>query len=157
MVLGEAVQAAQELRDTLAAEVEEARGERNLFRTLDSPALLARATARSQFNTRVARLEEKLAAALAKAGEALGLAEVTTAALASREPQGASALSRIFGEIRSLAGAMAELDRMNQFLATRALRVVRGYVQAIAPAPAAYDRRGIRAAAAHRAIVSSRV
>jgi len=157
MVLDEAVQAARDLRDALAAEVEEARGERALFRTLDSGALLARARARADFNARIARLEERLRQALESAAAAFGLAEVTTAALAAREPQGASALSRAFAEVRALSQAMAELDRMNQFLAKRALRVVTGYVEAIAPSPKAYDRRGLRAASAHRAFVSSRV
>ncbi len=46
---------------------------------------------------------------------------------------------------------------MNQFLAKRALRVVTGYVEAIAPSPSTYDRRGLRAAASRRAFVSSRV
>ena len=157
MVLDEAVRAATELRAPLAAEVEEARGERTLFRTLDAQALLGRATARAAFNARLARLEGALRDALATAGTALGLPEVTTEALASREPRGALALSRTFAEIRSLAAAMGELDRLNQFLAQRALRVVRGYVDAIAPAPAAYDRRGLRAAASQRAVLSSRV
>jgi hypothetical protein len=157
MVLDEAVRAAQELRDALAAQVEEARGERTLFRTLDAPALLARAMARSEFNSRVGRLEGALRTALTSAAERLGVAEVTVAAFASREPRGALALSRALGEIRSLASALAELDRLNQFLARRALRVVQGYVDAIAPAPSAYDRRGFRTAASQRAVLSSRV
>lgn len=157
MVLDEAVRAAEQLRDALTAEIEEARGERNLFRTLDAPALLARAAARSEFNGRVARLEGALREALAAAAHCLGVTEPTLAAFASREPQGASALSRALGEIRALGSALAELDRLNQFLARRALRVVQGYVDAIAPAPSAYDRRGLRRAAGQRAVLSSRV
>jgi hypothetical protein len=157
MVLGEAVGAAGELRDALAAEVEAARGERNLFRSLDSRALLGRASARAEFQARVARLEERLRDALASAGTALGLDDVTLAAFAGREPAGAAALSRVFGEIRSLSAALSELDRLNQFLASRALRVVRGYVDALAPAPSAYDRRGLRAVSSSGAVVSSRV
>ncbi|HTP50324.1 MAG TPA: hypothetical protein VMK42_06480 [Anaeromyxobacteraceae bacterium] len=157
MVLGEAVKAAQELRDALAAEVEEARGERNFFRTLDAGALLSRARARAHFNCRIARLEETLHGALKAAAAELGIDEVTTASFAAREPEGAKALSRAFAEIRSLSAAMAELDRLNQFLAKRALRVVTSYVEAIAPSPSTYDRRGLRAAAARRAMVSSRV
>jgi len=157
MVLGEAVGAAQELRDALAAEVEAARGERSLFRSLDSRALLGRASARADFQARVARLEERLRDALAAAAAALGVREVTLAGLAEREPAGAAALSRAFGEVRSLSAALAELDRLNQFLASRALRVVRGYVDALAPTPSAYDRRGLRAASSSGAVVSSRV
>lgn len=157
MVLDEAVRAAEELRDALAAQVEEARGERALFRTLDAPALLARAAARSEFNGKVIRLEGVLREAMASAAERLGLADSTVAAFASREPRGAAAFSRAIGEVRSLASAMAELDRLNQFLARRALRVVQGYVNAIAPSPSAYDRRGLRMAASQRAVLSSRV
>jgi hypothetical protein len=157
MVLGEAVRAARDLRDALAAEVDSARGERSLFRTLDAPALLDRAQARAGFQARVARLEDRLRAALAEAGRQLGLAEVTIASLASREPAGAAALSRTFGEVRALSSALAELDRLNQHLAARALRVVRGYVDALSPTPSAYDRRGQRAAAASGAVHSSRV
>jgi hypothetical protein len=157
MVLGEAVRAALELRDALASAVEEARGERELFRSLDARRLLERASARAEFQARVARLEERLRSALAAAASRLGVAEVTLARLAEAEPGGAGALSRAFGEIRSLSAALAELDRLNHFLAARALRVVRGYVEAIAPAPAAYDRRGLRALASSSAVVSSRV
>lgn len=157
MVLDEAVRAAEELRDALAAQVEEARGERALFRTLDAPALLSRAAARSEFNGKLNRLEGALRQSLAAAAERLGLSSTGVAAFASREPAGASTLSRALGEIRSLASALAELDRLNQFLARRALRVVQGYVNAIAPSPSAYDRRGLRMAASQRAVLSSRV
>jgi hypothetical protein len=157
MVLGDAVRAAIELRDALAAEVEAAREERSLFRSLDARALLGRASARADFQARVARLEERLRAALASAADRLGLHEVTLSALGAREPSGAAALSRAFGEVRALSSALAELDRLNQFLAARALRVVRGYVDALAPTPTAYDRRGLRAVAASDAVHSSRV
>jgi hypothetical protein len=157
MVLGDAVRAAIELRDALAGEVEAAREERSLFRSLDAHALLGRASARAGFQARVARLEERLREALAEAADTLGLAEVTLSTLAAREPSGAAALSRAFGEVRALSSALAELDRLNQFLAARALRVVRGYVDAISPTPSAYDRRGLRAVTASGAVHSSRV
>jgi hypothetical protein len=157
MVLDEAVRAASELRDALAAEVGLAREERSLFRSLDARALLGRASARADFQARVARLEDRLREALAAAGGRLGLDEVTLSTLAAREPSGAASLSRVLGEVRALASALAELDRLNQFLAARALRVVRGYVDALSPTPSAYDRRGLRAVAASGAVHSSRV
>jgi hypothetical protein len=157
MVLGEAVRAAGELRDALAAEVEAAREERGLFRSLDARALLDRASARAGFQAKVARLEERLREALTAAAGRLGLAEVTLHTLATREPAGAASLSRVFGEVRALSSALAELDRLNQFLAARALRVVRGYVDALSPTPSAYDRRGLRAVTVSGAVHSSRV
>jgi hypothetical protein len=105
----------------------------------------------------VARLEEQLHAALAASAERLGLEVVTLATLAEREPEASATLSRVFGEVRALAAALAELDRMNQFLASRALRMVTSYVEAIAPAPSAYDRRGLRAISTAGAVVSNRV
>ncbi|HVP68878.1 MAG TPA: flagellar export chaperone FlgN [Anaeromyxobacteraceae bacterium] len=157
MVLDEAVRAASELRDALSAEVEEAQQEGALLRALDAPALMRRATARAEFNQRIERLDGTLKRTLAATAAKLGLAEVTIAGLAARDPAGARALSRSLAEIRALASAMAELDRLNQFLAQRALRVVRGYVEALAPAPRAYDRMGQRATASQRAVLSTRV
>lgn len=157
MVLGDAVSSAERLREALAQEVDAARGERHLLRTLDSAALLRRAAARAEFQARVARLEEALHGALAAAAERLDLRHVTIASLSEREPVTASALSRIFGEVRALAAALSELDRLNHFLATRALRMVRSYVEALSPEPRAYDRRGLRSVATVAHAVSSRV
>jgi hypothetical protein len=157
MVLDEALVSAEQLREALASEVEAARSERQLLRSLDSQALLRRAAARAEFQGRVARLEERLHGALATAAGRLGLGVVTLASLAERDPGAGAALSRLFGEIRALAAALAELDRLNKFLASRALRLVRSYVEAISPAPSAYDRRGLRAVAVSANVVSSRV
>jgi hypothetical protein len=157
MVLGEALDSAEELREALAGEVAAARGERQLLRSLDSQALLRRAAARAEFQALLARLEARLHGALAGAARRLGIGTVTLAVLAEHEPRDAAALSRIFGEVRALAAALAELDRLNQFLADRALRLVRSYVDAVAPAPSAYDRRGGRASATVAHVVSSRV
>jgi len=157
MFLDEAVRAAETLRDAVAGEVEAARGERALFRTLAAGAIFARASARAAFNGEVARLEGELAGAVARAAAALGVEEVTLEGLAAREPAGAAALSRALGEIRALAGALSELDELNLVLARRALACVRGYCETVAPTPSAYDRRGARAAAAQVAVVSSRV
>jgi hypothetical protein len=157
MVLVEAVNAAEQLREALAQEVEAARDERRLLRTMDSGALLRRAASRAEFQARVARLEEALHGALSVAGQRLSLREVTIASLSERDPKAASTLSRTFGEVRALAAALAELDRMNQFLAARALRLVRSYVEALSPEPRSYDRRGLRAVSSSSSAVSARV
>jgi hypothetical protein len=141
MSLALALDTATKLRDALAAEVEAARGERRLLRTLDSAALLDRATARATFLAESRRLEGELARELGRAA-----------------PAGGGPLADVLGEIRALAGALSEIDRLNLALASRALACVRGYVEAVAPAPNAYDRRGARAASAAPAlaVVSAR-
>ena len=156
-MLVEAVNSAEQLREALAREVEAAQGERSLLRSLDSHALLRRAASRADFQARVARLEEGLHAALASAAQHLGLEAVTLGTLAERDPAATATLSRLFADVRSLAAALAELDRLNQFLASRALRMVSSYVDAISPPPSAYDRRGLRAVASSGAVVSNRV
>jgi hypothetical protein len=156
MSLEPAAAAALRLRDALAAEVEEARSERQLLRHLDSAGLFARAARRSQFLAESARLERALAAALARAAGALGLPEVTIARLERAAPAEARQVSAALGEIRALAGALRELDLLNASLAQRALACVRGYVEALAPAPRAYERGGARATSAAVLTVSSR-
>ncbi len=156
MNLESAVEAALRLRDTLASEVEGARGERLLLKKLDGEALLARAGERARFLSRSAQLERDLASALARAAGALGLPEVTIARLERVAPGETRSLAGVLGEIRALAGALREIDQLNASLARRALSCVRGYVDALAPAPSAYDRGGSRAAAVALVTVSSR-
>lgn len=158
MSIRQAVDVAEQLRDALSAEVEGARGERKLLRTLDSAALLARATARAAFVASTQRLERDLAGHLARAASALGVAPVTLDNLTRAAPAEGRALAAVLAEVRALAGALHELDQLNLALAGRALSCVRGYVHAVAPAPRAYDRRGTRSAAyaPALAVVSSR-
>jgi len=144
-MLEEALATAQQLRRVLQQEVERAQREREVLRTLDSDRLFAGATARAGFNAEVARLETALAAALSRAAGAMGLSEVTIQKLERRAPEEAGRLATVLADIRALAGALAELDRLNVLLAGRALACVQGYLTALAPAPAAYDRRGGRA------------
>jgi FlgN protein len=155
-MLEEALNTAAALRRALEAEVERARHEREALRTLDSDRLFASASARAAFNAEVARLESALATRLARAAGALGLPEVTLARLALRAPAAAAALSAVLADIRSLAAALAELDRLNVALAGRAAACVHGYLNALSPTPAAYDRRGLRAAGMSRSAVSTR-
>jgi hypothetical protein len=159
MSLELAAATAAKLRDALAAEVESARGERRLLRGLDSAALLARATARAAFLAEAQRLERETAAHLTRASQALGLREVTLDAIARAAPVEGGLLARTLGEVRALAGALSEIDRLNLALASRAIACVRGYVEAVSPTPRAYDRRGARAASSPPAlaVVSSRV
>lgn len=154
-MLEDAIGAAQDLKEELAGEVARAREERQLIRRLDAGGLFARAGARASFNGRVARLERDLSAALSRPALALGLEEVTLERLSQKDPGGAGRLARALAEIRALAGALSELDQLNRMLAGRALSCVRGYVDAITPPAAAYDRRGLRASAPALAMVST--
>jgi len=156
MDLENALETAGRLRDALAAEVESARRERQLLRSLDAAALFARASQRGAFLAEVARLERELAAGLGAAAKALGLEEVTLDRFRLRVPVAGERLARTLAEVRALAGALQEVDRLNLDLAARALACVRGYVEAVRPTPRAYDRRGARAAAPALAMVSSK-
>ena len=144
-MLEEALATAHELRRALELEVERARREREVLRTLDSDRLFASATARAGFNAEIGRLESALAGALTGAATRLGLTEVTLHRLSLKAPGEAAELARLLADIRSLAGALAELDRLNLLLAGRAMACVQGYLTALNPLPAAYDRRGARA------------
>ncbi|BDG08011.1 flagellar export chaperone FlgN [Anaeromyxobacter paludicola] len=142
--LDDAAHKAEALRALLAAEIERARGERELMRSLDADGLFARAAARSAFNGEVGRIEGELARSLSLAAGALGAPEVTLERLRERAPAETERLSTTLGEIRALAEALGEIDALNRTLCERALTCVRGYVRAVRPAPAAYDRRGAR-------------
>ena len=156
MELENALAAAGQLRDALAAEVERARNERQLLRTLDAGGLFARAAERSRFLAEAARLERELAGSVARAAGTTGPTEPTIARLRERTPGKAEALALALSEVRSLAAALHEIDGLNQQLAQRALACVRGYVEAVRPTPCAYDRRGRRAGAPTLAVVSSK-
>jgi len=130
------------IRKALEAEVERARQERALIRTMDVDGLVRRATLRASFNEQVGRLQQDLASALSGAGAALGLKEVTVAALRAVLPQPAAQLDDGLAAIRSLAAALAELDELNRILGQRALSYVRAYLGALNPTPTAYTRRG---------------
>ena len=156
MDLENALEKAGSLRDALAAEVENARGERQLLRRLDAGGLFARAAQRAEFVAEVARIERDLALSLSRAAGTLGLTEVTLERLRALAPREGEALSRILSDVRALAGALQEIDKLNLQLAGRALTCVRGYVEALRPRPRAYDRRGTRAEAPVLAMVSSK-
>ena len=157
MDLGNALEKAGDLRDALATEVENARRERLLLRDLDAGGLFARAAQRGAFLAEAARIQRELAVSISRAAGTLGPTEVTLERLRKDSPRQGEALSRIFSDIRALAGALQEIDKLNLQLAGRALACVRGYVEALRPAPRAYDRRGARGPAAPvLAMVSSK-
>ncbi len=156
MDLENALETAGRLRDALAAEVGNARGERQLLRKLDTSGLFARAAQRATFLAEVARIERELVVSLSRAAGTLGLSEVTLDRLRERAPRQGEALTRVLADVRALAGALQEIDRLNLQLAGRALACVRGYVEALQPRPRAYDRRGTRAEAPVLAMVSSK-
>ena len=141
-----------QIRDALRAEVDRARAERVLIRTMDVDGLMRRANARSEFNASVSRTQTQLAAELELAGQALGVKEVTVEALRAAAPDPGDRLSGMLAEVRSLAGALAELDDLNRLLGQRALSFVRAYIGALSPRPAAYDRRGLSTAAADASV-----
>ncbi len=133
-----------ELRRALQAEVERARAEREALKSLDSDRIFAGAAARAAFNAEVAELESRLAVSLARAAGQVGAAEVTLARLAESAPAETAALSRVLADVRALAAALAELDRLNLLIAGRARACVQAYLPALQPAPTASDRRGVR-------------
>jgi hypothetical protein len=158
MSFAAAAAVARDLREALAAEVERARGERRLLRTLDADRLHARAAERAEFLGVTARLERELAAELAGAAGRLGMREVTLQRIRLADPVHGAAVATAMAEVRALSGALAEIDRLNQDLARRAHACVSGYVDALAPVPSAYDRRGVRSrqGAPALALVSSK-
>jgi hypothetical protein len=145
--LSQATATAARLRDLLAHEVEDARAQRKQLRTLDSAALLAGASKRADFNASAANLQRELADELSAIARERHLPQLSLESLAGFAPAEASALSRTFAEIRSLAAALAELDQLNRAVAERALACVERYLQALALAPQAYDRRGLNLSA----------
>ena len=136
------------IRDALRAEVERARAERALIRAMDVDGLLRRAAARAEWNNLVNQRQAQLSAELGLAAGVFGLTEVTIDGLRSVASEITERLAEVFAEVRALASALAELDDLNRTLGQRALSFVRAYLGALSPRPAAYDRRGLAAAAA---------
>src|ERR1700747_2480880 len=114
--LEEALTVVDSIREALEVEVERARQERALIRTMDIDGLVARASLRASFNDRVRGLQGELASALAAVGSALRLRGVTIASLGAVLPGPAGRLDEGLAAIRSLAAALAELDDLNRIL-----------------------------------------
>jgi hypothetical protein len=142
MSLAVALGQAEEIRALLKAEVERARSQRKLIRTLDAAGMLSYAQARGAANTRLAALEAALAESLRAAAQ--GRPTLALADLRGLPGREARPLADALAEVRALACALHELDALNRFLAERALTCVRGYLDAVSPPVAAYDRYGGR-------------
>lgn len=155
-MLSKALALADELHATLVGEVERARAEREVLRSLDPDRIFTRAAERAAFNAEVARLEGQLADALRHAAAGLGLEPLTLPRLAARAPGAAAHLGRTLAGIRDLGHELGRLDHLNRTLAGRALACVQGYLTALNPAPSAYDRRGVRAPSSGRPSTTSR-
>lgn len=155
-LLDDALETSRKLRDAMAQELERARGERQLLRALDANGLLARAAQRNAFLAEAARLERELATSIGRAVGIVGPAEGTVEALRQLAPVSGEELARNVSDIRSLAGALREIDGLNLELARRAVACVNGYLEAMDPAPRAYDRRGARAGTRPVSLVSSK-
>jgi hypothetical protein len=156
MDLHRATALAKDLRDLLAAEVERARGERQLLRTLDADALFRRVSLRKEFNLEAHRLQREIASAIEAAAMRLRLREPSIEAIAAAVPGPGAELRSVVDDVKGLAAALAELDELNCYLATRTLFCVRGYVSAMVPQSIAYDRQGTAHAAVGTASVSRR-
>jgi hypothetical protein len=145
--LRRAIEITERMREALAAEVTRARDQRVLIRKLDGETLAERARLRAEFNVTLSELEVQLGQQLAEVAQALSLREVTLERLKKRVPAEGARLAEVLAQVRSLAGALHELDGLNRLLTERALACVRGYVHALTAQPAAYDRRGAATAA----------
>jgi hypothetical protein len=146
--LENAIALTNQIRDALRAELERARAERTLIRAMDVEGLLRRAAARAEWNALVNKRQAQLSTELGLAARVYGLTEVTVERLRAVAPAATERLAQGFAEVRALAAALAELDDLNRTLGQRALSFVRAYLSALSPRPAAYDRRGLAAAAA---------
>lgn len=140
--LARAMDAVEEMRAALEAEVVRAREQRTLIRKMDLDGLLDRASRRALFNERLAMLEQTLADELAAVAESHRLPAVDLDHFARALPAPTARLRERLAEVRALAGALLELDALNKLLAERSLTYVRGYLSALLPKSTAYDRRG---------------
>jgi hypothetical protein len=157
MDLEQTLTTAEKLKEALSSELERARDERRLLRTLDSARLMERAAKREHFNSSMVVLQREFQTNLETVGQRLGMNQVSVEALSQREPEASARLSVAVAEVRALAGALSELDALNRALGERTLGVVRGYISAIVPRTAAYDRQGIHKAPGSSTTRSTRV
>ena len=138
MTLPQAIAIADELRDVLLLEIEQARTERELLRSFDAAKIHGRLQEREAFLSRAKQLEQQLIDATD------GHAQVSLQ------------LDQRIQNLRSLAGTLSELTALNHQLARRAAECARAYVHALAPRAASYDRRGATRALAVSGGVSRR-
>jgi len=142
MGIEQAIETTEQIRASLASEIEVARGERVLIRNMDVSGLNERAVKRAEFNQRTANLQLRLAEQLRDVADQVGLPEVTLAGIQQHLPKQGQKLSKTFAEVRALATALTELDSLNRALGQRALSYVKAHLAVLCPRPVSYDRRG---------------
>jgi len=140
--LEHALDIANQMRDLLAAELEEARQQRVLVRELDVQGLFERARRRGEFNVQLAGMQDGLADALVAGAAELGLPRLCVETLRPLGFDLATRLAEALSELRACAQALQEIDNLNRLLARRALGCVRGYLSAMSPKASVYDRFG---------------
>jgi len=140
--LEHALDVATRMRQALQAELDEAREQRVLVRKLDVQGLFERARRRGEFNVKLAQMQDDLGAALDATAQVLGVQRVTLDVLHTSGILDASKVAQALSELRASAQALQEIDNLNQVLARRALSCVRGYISALSPRAAVYDRYG---------------
>ena len=119
-----ALDLARELHDLLRRAADDAAQVATPLRELDAPRLLGWAEQRQAVRDHAAAHEKRLVAALGDGPRS----EPIAAELAA---------------IRREAARLQRIDEDNAALASRTLRVVRGFTSVLAPQPEAYDRRGL--------------
>jgi flagellar biosynthesis/type III secretory pathway chaperone len=142
MEVASAVACAEELEGELTQEIERARSERLVLRSLDGAKIEARISERRAFEERAESLQERLRAilpAVTAPGNARG--DAVLERLAEAGADGARLAGKL-ASIRALAQELSKINERNRMLAERALSMTRAYVRVLAPRPSAYDRRG---------------
>ncbi|HEX7506597.1 MAG TPA: flagellar export chaperone FlgN [Polyangia bacterium] len=140
--LEHALDVATRMRQTLQAELDEAREQRVLVRKLDVQGLFERARRRGEFNVKLSQMQDALGVALIATASVLGVDRVSLDILRTSGIYAASKVAQALSELRATAQALQEIDALNQVLAKRALACVRGYISALSPRADVYDRYG---------------
>lgn len=152
--LSPAVTAATSLARALRAEVERVRKGRALLSGLKASEVLEFATGRTEFLETASSLQARIHAGVKAAAGESGLTAPDGEALERAFPEDGAALNEQLSEIRALAGALRELDELNQKIATRTLSVLRFVDRP--RGGVGYDRSGGESAAGAPARVSAR-
>lgn len=127
MSLSRAQHAMERLESALAEELARSKAEPKLLGNLDGEALFQRANEREAFRRTGEALQRELVLALGKPD---GSVEIP------------SELRAKWQRIQLMAAQLKESDRTMRELYSRGLRVVRGFLRASDPEPAAYNGRG---------------
>ncbi len=140
--LDDALTVCDALVNALQAELTRGRQLGSALARLDGEGILNFVSARTTFIDDVSRLQNELAAHLAKAGRQLSLSEVTLATLSSKAPDQAETLAGSFAIIRELSQELKLHEQVHRQLLEKGLAIVNGYLSALRPTGTSYDRRG---------------